>query len=123
MIKMTDLHWAAGFLDGEGCFHLTKNGLNPHIHATQKDTWALEKLQKLFGGQIYSFKNRGLSDRTMFVWMLTSRRSIGLMLTLYSLVSPYRRGQIEHCVRRWKDVPFQRHMSPEKLQEKFNGQR
>jgi len=57
-VSTIDLHWAAGFLDGDGSFHVSNAGFKPVVQATQKDTWALEKLQKLFGGAIYHHNRR-----------------------------------------------------------------
>lgn len=119
-ISTTDLYWAAGFLDGEGSFTGNKKRGGVVVQATQKDTWALEKLKALFGGHIYSIKNKGFSGRDMFLWALQSRRAMGVMFTLYSLLSPYRRQQIEEATERFKSVPFRKD-SPEKLWRRYGN--
>lgn len=51
MVSDTDLAYAAGFFDGEGCISITKNGaVDVRITNTAKSV--LVKLQQLFGGTI-----------------------------------------------------------------------
>ncbi len=56
----TDLAWAAGFLDGDGCFTLNKHssrGTHPtsrslHVGAVQVGTAPLEVLEQMLGGKV-----------------------------------------------------------------------
>ena len=73
------------------------------VSAGQKDTWALEKLQRMFGGSIYSHTPPGLN--TQYQWHAMSRRGAGVMMTLYVLLSPYRQAQIERALASWKTKP------------------
>jgi len=61
--------WAAGFIDGEGCIAIygTVTGLQFSLTASQNDRRALELLQDLFGGTIYSQGER------CHQWRLQSR--------------------------------------------------
>lgn len=94
-LTTADLHWAAGFLEGEGnfCFQ----GRQAAIRAAQKVPNPLYKLQKLFGGSIYTGKNK------IPIWGITSVKAAGLMMTLYSLMSPRRQGQICAALDAWKE--------------------
>ena len=60
--EATDLAWAAGFIDGEGCIALyprrqilkgkTYHHFVLRLHVSNTDLLALERLQTLFGGSI-----------------------------------------------------------------------
>jgi len=102
-ISMCDLHWAAGFIEGEGCFyHITSV---PCIAVAQKHIQSLEKLQRLFGGNIRIQKapKTGFGG-PLFTWRLY-RGAAGVMMTLYSLMSPYRQEKIKEALGAWKTVP------------------
>lgn len=78
-----DLAWAAGFLDGEGCFTLVKmsGATNPsqrslYVGASQSTREPLEKLQSLFGGKL-SIRSRPTDKGTvMHVWLLGQRSAV-----------------------------------------------
>lgn len=106
MVSMTDLHWAAGFLDGEGSFCVSsrKKSHQVSVQATQRTRPSLEKLQRLFGGNIYTVPHKGFTGGTMYLWMLYGGAA-GVMMTLYSIMSPFRQGQIMKALTLWKSVP------------------
>jgi len=94
-----DLAWAAGFLEGEGHFG-TKTGQKgnparyPRVGAAQVNREPLEKLQVLFGGAIRFRVNR---EHPCHYWELNGTRAIGVMMTLYGLLSGRRRTQIQRA--------------------------
>ena len=49
-MNVNDLHWAAGFIDGEGCF--CRCGRTISASAVQVDKWHIDKLYNFFGGNI-----------------------------------------------------------------------
>ncbi len=107
MINIVDLHWAAGFLDGEGSFQALERNGNATVVSDQKYRPSLEKLQRIFGGYIYIRRRKPGSafpgSQDYFIWQVAGRRAIEVMMTLYVLMSPYRKGQIEKAIQRWKD--------------------
>jgi len=95
-LEMTDLYWAAGFLEGEGTF--TASGTTPVLHCSQVQKYPLEKLQGLFGGKIeWLFHKQGI-----WRWRLPCAQSAGVMMTLYTLMSPRRKFQIEQALMKFK---------------------
>ena len=50
-MKKTDYAWAAGFIDGEGCFVRT-NGRLPKLQISQVDPMVLFKLMRILGGTV-----------------------------------------------------------------------
>jgi LAGLIDADG endonuclease len=82
-----DLAWAAGFLDGEGCF--TINGaaggrsVQPLIAVTQVRRKPLDKLAEMFGGNVRPQRHR--QGHTYFQWVITGSR----LTVMIPLVLPY----------------------------------
>jgi hypothetical protein len=110
----TDLAWAAGFIDGEGCVSIvqrwtgacsTKKSyryyqLNINVPQINKDP--LLKLQKMFGGQIQAIKPTG-PRRQSFVWTIHAALA-GRML---SMLVPYlivKKNEAELALQYQNDV-------------------
>src|SRR5262249_38765227 len=102
MISPRDIEWTAGFLEGEGSFRYRPyQGRTSEVSAPQLQRAPLEKLQRLFGGHIW-IRRRGSGHQDMWVWYLHGARAIGLMMTLYSLMSPGRQAQIRGALSAWR---------------------
>ena len=104
-VSIRDIHWTAGFLEGDGSFLFGTNR-TPLITAAQVQRWPLEKLQCLYGGKINLtiYKNRPKWSN-IYRWSLTGERAAGLMMTLYPLMWTRRRGQILLALGGWKAAP------------------
>ncbi len=97
-----ELYWAAGFLDGECSIDLhgngkTKDHIHPRIAARQNEKEPLDKLQRLFGGTIGSVNQRSnklAKQSHIWNWSVTGARAIGVMLTIFSMLTEKRRTQI-----------------------------
>lgn len=98
MLRNTDLHWIAGFLEGEGSFGWNKASRRIAVRASQVQREPLERLQCFLGGGIYSHKEG--HPRPIFVWV--ANEPAGLCMTLFSLMSPRRKQQIATCLERWR---------------------
>lgn len=79
-ITETQRAWAAGFLDGEGCFTLLKNSSkNQHpanrgvnISATQTKKEPLEKLQHILGGILKGPHSNGVrGTKLIYTWRIS----------------------------------------------------
>ncbi len=54
MRKREELAWAAGFVDGEGCFYSASSKRYPRLSISQNDKEVLERFQESVGlGKIY----------------------------------------------------------------------
>jgi hypothetical protein len=110
-VEMTDIYWAAGFLEGEGSFtgsyqkrHATgivRRSATFSVNAGQTNTEPLERLQRLFGGHIY--RHNMHTGNPIWRWQLCGKAGIGLMMTLWTLMSLRRKQQIEICIQRFRD--------------------
>lgn len=96
-IDLKELYWAAGFMEGEGSFGSRKHRNLRNIHsrcsAYQKQREPLERLQKIFGGKIYTDGTRGFS------WNANGTLARGVALTLYSLMGSRRKEQIRTMLK------------------------
>jgi hypothetical protein len=111
---VTDLAWAAGFLEGEGSFTFgsrakrrPSNG-SPQIHASQVQKEPLDRLQHLFGGGVGLYHKRGPNkNKSVYDWRVYGAVAIGVMLTLFRFMSPRRKAQMSAAILGWKLAPGQ----------------
>ena len=94
MIKMKDIAWLGGILEGEGCFRL-HTGKYPMISIgmTAEDT--IIKVADMWGTRIYRHRN-------MWETQITGAYAIQWMLTLYLFLNKNRRGIIVEAVKFWR---------------------
>ena len=104
-MNTTDLYWAAGFLDGEGCFQLggRPGHLTPRVNGYQNDPELLLRLRGLFGGSVA--QRRG---ENAHIWTLCGPTAAGVMMTLFSLLSQKRRHRISALLKQWRTFPVRR---------------
>lgn len=93
---VSDLHWAAGFLEGEGSFR--PNGGSTDVQASQVNIEPLMKLQRLFGGSIKKRQGQKINYSDFYLWFTSGPRSRGVMMTLYILMSKRRQAQIDKAL-------------------------
>lgn len=74
--------YVAGFFDGEGCIHLSKNG-QCKIMITQKQPEILYVMQKQFGGGVFAKRNKTGG----YFHLQISKKE--LMLDFLKAVTPY----------------------------------
>lgn len=103
MLDLKELYWAAGFLEGEGTFLVDRSG----ITAAQVQRQPLDRLQKLLGGKVVGpyEHNKNRNGQPFYRWGLYGSNAIGLMMTLYTLMSPRRKEAIVKTLIRWKEAP------------------
>jgi hypothetical protein len=105
-ISSTDLHWAAGFIDGEGT--LSKNRVTISISADQKDEWHILKLQSILGGKTYSYTKP--DGRSYNRWYAYADEAVVIMRLLYNLLSPRRQTRLLECLEKRKSLkPYSWH--------------
>lgn len=105
-----DLHWAAGFLEGEGSFNHFST--SPRVECAQGSDEPVEKMQRLFGGKIHKRwpgKSRGWQEQNL--WYLYGGKAVGVMLTLYPILSSRRQAQIRGVLLKWHSAPWRKKKS------------
>jgi hypothetical protein len=103
-MKTHDLYWAAGFMEGEGSFGNQR--ANIYASAVQVQREPLERLQALFGGRIHECTQRPTGCSNYFRWGMTGSPAAGIAMTLFTLMSPKRKNQIEAALTKWRNAPL-----------------
>ena len=104
-IEIKDIHWIAGFLEGEGTFGYYDCNNSLTVQAPQVQKEPLERLQKLLGGRIQYRDRREKNPKwsPCYIWdARPNARSAGIMMTLYPLMSPKRKDQIKKALFKWR---------------------
>jgi len=100
-IEMThsDLMWLAGFLEGEGCFHI-RNGksLSPVIRAVSTDRDVLLKTAILMGSKLSEAKRKTVTGKTVYSTWLGGDASIALMQKLRPYMGCRRAAKIDEIL-------------------------
>ncbi len=105
----TELAWAAGFIDGEGCFHLVgkvnRRGVKKHrfaLAASQSDDRPLKRLSLAVGhGNVhgpYNHTKDPLRKKVTYQWSVSGAHA----WRIYNLLLPYlsepKKEQAEKCL-------------------------
>lgn len=98
MIKATDIHWVAGFLEGEGWFGFNRS---VKILFPQKDPWPVEKFHELFGGCVYN-RPAYASSKPQQIWSASGKTAAAICMMVYPFMSPRRQETIRKALQRWK---------------------
>ncbi len=110
MLDIKQIFWIAGFLEGEGSFG---SGYRPCVvSASQVEKEPIQRLHSLLGGVVDTYSRKAVTGNIYYRWRLQSIRALGLMMTIYNLMSPKRKKQILFQILTWKNSAgrgWQRH--------------
>ena len=98
-----DLHWAAGFLEGEGSFTFSKAG-HLQVRAPQVNREPLDKLRGILrGGSFYLYEDKAHPNhKPVHCLQFVGNRAAGICMTLFPLMSTKRQWQIKIALSGWK---------------------
>ena len=98
MIKIVDLAWLGGLLEGEGCFslHLKKYPIII-INMTAEDT--IDKVAAMWNRKVYHRRNQWRTQ-------VTGAYAISWMMTLYPFLGKCRQDSIINIIKFWKKYPY-----------------
>lgn len=105
MLTPRFLGWTAGFLEGEGHFYLARNrhnGASPRVVVSQVQREPLDRLKRYFGGYIYWHPHKG---KGIHQWHVSGPTAIGVMMTVYAMMSVKYRAQIRPVIDAWRKRP------------------
>lgn len=129
-VKLTEIHWLAGLLEGEGCFHATfRHGGNRTyrrvaISLVMTDEDSVQRAAQLLQTKCTKQAHRTKGDRPIFRAGLDGSKAIAWMMTLYPLMGLRRQAKIRECLGIWKAMPgrgsYQK-LYPPKLEHGLDG--
>lgn len=96
----TDIAWAAGILEGEGSFN-QKNSYAINISCNMTDLDVLEKLQRIFGGNIYTVKKRKEHWKQSWVWSLNGKEALHTVIILKPYMMSRRSTKIQYLLNNY----------------------
>ena len=73
-MRKTELAWAAGFFDGEGCIHIGRLTARGHtnyqliIRVSQRTREPVDEFQRLFGGFVSTTRASSHPHKTQWLW-------------------------------------------------------
>ena len=73
--KPTDLAWAAGLLDGEGCFSLTNT---PYITVESITPGVITEMNRIFGGNCVALKRKTSRGNVVFRWRIYGQNALNV---------------------------------------------
>lgn len=113
----TDLAWAAGFFDGEGCT-MAKHGTRKSVQAgrfvystilievAQKERFLLDKLCSILKtGKVYGPYNNGAGHYHYKYIVSKYERVNSVIELLWPYLGPYKRTQARKALDAWKSRP------------------
>ena len=73
----SELAWAIGLFEGEGCIYLRNNKPQVHLFVRMTDLDVLERLQALWGGTIKSCTpSKNPNDKPVWRWALYKKEAV-----------------------------------------------
>ncbi len=113
--------WLAGFLDGEGCFALRKNGTNHYqvnIFLSNTARIALDRVQYWYAGSIYEYKNVPKGQKRQYRWECPTDSHVVFLedvIPYLFLKKPQALLVLEFTKNKKNFLRIKRHMSQEEL--------
>lgn len=109
-MRLTNIHYLAGLLDGEGCFGLvrtTVRGLSYSrigINIGMTDREPVEKAAALFRSNVHTYPTKH-NNKPVHVTQVSGAKAASWMMTLYPLLCPRRQMKIRACLTAWRETP------------------
>ena len=105
-MNIKDIYWLAGLFDGEACFVWNKQNRTPAVQIAMTDEDTIIKVCKLLHHPRYYLNKKKKEHHKQCYSIHTSGKlAVGIMMTLYSLLSKRRQEDIQRVLGEWKQVP------------------
>ena len=109
MTTLKDIYWLAGYLEGEGSFMIqgcsgSRPGKMYRIMVVSTDRDIIVRAAGIIGGTInrHNGTQKRWSRKVCYSTAITTKKSIGWMMTLYSLMGDRRKNKIKEVINDWK---------------------
>lgn len=102
-MKVKDLMWLAGLLEGEGSFSVNA-GIYPRISVRMTDKDVVDRAAGMLGTITTGpFKCKGKeSYKPQWTTVINGKHAIGWMMTLYPMMGERRKQRIKYLIAHWR---------------------
>jgi hypothetical protein len=103
--KMSDIHWLAGLLEGEGSFTRGRQGNGnrryyPMINLKMTDEDIIRRVAEIWGGRaVFKYHPKDKNKQVTYQTQITGKRALGWMMLLWTLLGQRRRERISGLIR------------------------
>jgi hypothetical protein len=104
-----ELAWAAGLIEGEGCFTLHKGKtLHPYVLVDSTDEDVIDRLKHVFpfGNKRGPYKSKKESHKDRFRFDAYGPKARNIMHHVYPLMCSRRKARIDYIMETTIDSPF-----------------
>ena len=102
MIKLNDIYYIAGLLEGEGSFGFYET---PVIQLNMTDFDVVNGAQKiLHPGANIRTQNKGGNRKLMYILHISGSIALQWMMTIYPLMKERRQAKILEVINKWKEM-------------------
>ena len=109
-MRVKDIAWLAGLLEGEGNFISDPKGSLARIKLEMKDRDIVDRAAGLLGAKsVNSSKKKNPRHNTTYVCYVCGKQAAGWMLTLYSFLGKRRRRQVKRVILDWLNADVSRY--------------
>lgn len=108
MIRLVDIYWVAGILEGEAHFGVTNAGTHPMIQLIMTDYDIVARIRDLIDktAVIRRFEDRRKpSYKDVYRVGFHGHQARGWLMTIYPLLSQRRRQIVRDLITNWKTSP------------------
>lgn len=106
ILSVNDIYWLAGLFDGEASFYWSPSSRSCQIQLAMTDEDIIQKVCKLLNHPKYYLKKKQKEHhKQCYSIHMCGKEAIGLMMTLYTLMSKRRQATFEYIISEWKKVP------------------
>jgi hypothetical protein len=106
-VKIKDIAWLAGMLEGEGWFGTYGNGAVPSIHVGMVDEDIIRRLAETFGRNCSAHKRSAKNIKHKDAWYtyVHGADAAAIMMTIYPFMGERRRSKIHDILTKWLAYP------------------
>jgi hypothetical protein len=111
-VKVKDIAWLAGLLEGEGSFHYKKSKPRdktywyPIVLCQMTDPDVLEKAASILGVKVFGpYKKNNPNAKDAWAVFINGKYAVALMMTILPFMGERRTNKILELIAYWKTLP------------------
>ncbi len=107
-MKISNIYWLAGLLEGEGCFTFNSRLPMIKIEMTDKDVIVVARniVSPAINITTRIQKPRFAENyKPLYGFQINGSKAVQWMMTLYSLMGERRKSRIKEVLNEWKSIP------------------